>query len=866
MLKQNLFENILRSLAANNSTLVAFLQASSPDGLWYWDAQASEHYVSPEFWVTLGYEPSDIPQHENAWQDLIQLDDWHVALANIQKHLADPNHSYDQVLRYRHKDGSTVWLYSRGAAIRDEDGKPLGMLGTYTDVTRFRNAEKQERENAQDYQAILNNQKAYIIKTDAEANYTYANDLFLTMFNLERDTIMGTSSINTIYVEDHPKTIDTAIACLENPYQHFTILLRKLIDDGSFKTTNWDFMGLTDDQGKTSEILCVGVDVTQQLSAETDLQHKSTLLENAERIANMGAYEVDLAADRVTLTDQAYAILELPIGTPLDIAQANAFNHPDDLPIVLEAMKKAIEQQESQEIECRLITAQDNHRWVRNSGRPIVENGQVTRLIGMFQDITEQKEAELALHQSEARYRLLAENSQDLIGLNNLDGTFVYASPAYERLLGYSQAEIFALPPQELIHPNDASVGQTAHQAALAGQPVQVQYRLKKKDGSYLWVESIANLVSDDVSGEQQLLASSRDITNRKRAEDALRESEAKFRSLVENANDAIVILNLQGEYLYISPKGTEMNSVSRESFIGQSFETVVHPEDIDKVHQALGAIISSKQPYEGLVYRAMDGGGSWHWYASSGAPLFDDAGNVTAILAITRDITRDKVAEQAMRTTLERLEQSNKQNTMLMKEIHHRVKNNLAVISALLSLRARGLKDASAKDALQESRDRIKVMAEVHELMYQHDSNERIAFDKYLSGLVERMQRSFGSGKQQIRFALEVGQVELGIDQAVPLGLIINELLTNTVKHAFAADHPDPNVTITVAADDKHIKLTVTDNGVGVADTTTLETSDTLGMTVINSLTEQLEGQVIFENRPRIGVGLQVTLQVPLA
>jgi PAS domain S-box-containing protein len=727
----------------NDNTMLEFVQTLAPAGMWFWDLEHPEHvWIAPSLWKTLGYDPAEMPHHAEALQNIANPDDTQVAAENIQAHLADPSHPYNQVIRYYHQDGSTVWLRCRGMAVRDGNGKPVYMLGVHTDVTARKNAEERQRKNTEAYLNILDNHKAYIIRTDAEGNYTYANDLFLARFNLERHTILGTSSMDSIYVEDHPQALAAAQACLDNPHQPVNVALRKLMPDSRFKTTDWEFTGLTDDAGNTSEILCIGVDVTEQLAAKADLMRTVTLLEEAGRIANIGAWELNVVNDTFILTDQTYAIAELPIGIPIDKFEGIGFYHPDDQPLINRAVERAITQHEPFDVEGRFVTAKGKGKrlWVRVSGQPVVENGQVVRLIGMFQDITEQKEAELAL-----------------------------------------------------------------------------------------------------------------------------RKSEAKFRSLVENANDVIVMLNPQGEYLYISPKGKEMTGVSTDGFIGQSFEVAVHPEDIDKVHQALVMIVRSKQAYEGIVYRALHGDGNWHWYSSNGAPLFDDAGNVSAIMTIIRDITSDKHAEQAMQATLKRLEQSVSQNAVLLKEIHHRVKNNLAVISALLSLRARDLNDPVAKSALQESCDRIKVMAEVHELMYQHDSHERIAFGGYLSGLIDRMQHAFGYGQQQITFAVEVTQCDIGLDQAVPLGLIINELLTNAVKHAFANDHPDPRVTVT-ATTDNGLTITVTDNGVGVDDTTTLETSNSLGMTVINSLTEQLEGNVTFVNHPSSDVGLQVTLHVPLA
>lgn len=136
-LKDELYAQI-----SKDSSLFDFVQRGSLDGLWYWDLENPDNeWMSTRFWEVLGYDP-DTKKHSPAeWQDLINQDDLQVALDNFNKHCADPNHPYDQIVRYEHKDGSTVWVRCRGVAIRDADGKPTRMLGAHTDITLVKEAE-----------------------------------------------------------------------------------------------------------------------------------------------------------------------------------------------------------------------------------------------------------------------------------------------------------------------------------------------------------------------------------------------------------------------------------------------------------------------------------------------------------------------------------------------------------------------------------------------------------------------------------------------------------------------------------------------------------------------------------------------------
>lgn len=134
----------LETLLQTNMTMWRFLQAGSLDGIWYWDLEnPNEEWMSPEVWQLLGIDPATKSHSPSEWQDLIFAEDLAVAVANFEKHCADPNHPYDQIVRYRHASGSTVWVRCRGIAIRDENGKPIRMLGAHNDLTAVKEAEQQ---------------------------------------------------------------------------------------------------------------------------------------------------------------------------------------------------------------------------------------------------------------------------------------------------------------------------------------------------------------------------------------------------------------------------------------------------------------------------------------------------------------------------------------------------------------------------------------------------------------------------------------------------------------------------------------------------------------------------------------------------
>ncbi|MBT3323326.1 MAG: hypothetical protein HN392_13660, partial [Anaerolineae bacterium] len=184
-------------------------------------------------------------------------------------------------------------------------------------------------------------------------------------------------------------------------------------------------------------------------------------------------------------------------------------------------------------------------------------------------------------------------------------------------------------------------------------------------------------------------------------------------------------------------------------------------------------------------------------------------------------------------------------EKSVLLKEVHHRVKNNLQVISSLLNLQASKISDAEILDMFTESRDRIRSMALIHEKLYQSSDLAQVDFGEYLRGLSAQLMQSYSSQSRRIKMNVEIENISLGIDQAVTCGLIVNEIVTNSIKHAFP-DYQEGEITIQLHnTPRKQVKLRIIDNGIGIPNSLSIENSSTLGMQIISLLTEQIGGKV---------------------
>jgi diguanylate cyclase (GGDEF)-like protein/PAS domain S-box-containing protein len=253
-------------------------------------------------------------------------------------------------------------------------------------------------------------------------------------------------------------------------------------------------------------------------------------------------------------------------------------------------------------------------------------------------------EADQRLKESEARYRLLAENSTDLILLVGLDGTRLYASPACRTLLGFEPEEMLRMSARESIHPEDVGMvmGRLANVAEERGT---LRYRLRRKDGSYVWVESVARTVFGGPGQPPQRLVVARDIAERVAAEQRLKESEARYRLLAENSTDIILLVGLDGTRLYASPACRTLLGYEPEEMLRMSTQESIHPEDLAIVQERLQRW---DEPTT-VEYRLRRKDGSYIWVESVAHPI-DDPGKPPHLLVVSRDIEQRVVAEQRLR------------------------------------------------------------------------------------------------------------------------------------------------------------------------------------------------------------------------
>ncbi len=334
------------------------------------------------------------------------------------------------------------------------------------------------------------------------------------------------------------------------------------------------------------------------------------------------------------------------------------------------------------------------------------------------------------------------------------------------------------------------------------------------------------------------------EIAERKVVEEALRESENKNHTLLQAIPDLMFIITEDGTFVDFRAKDEKNLAMPPEEIIGNKISQIgLSTDDLktaqDKIKKSLETGTLQSFEYQiplksGLFY-----------YEARIIKLND-----FEALCIVRDITENRRAE-------EKINKSLKEKDVLLKEIHHRVKNNLQIVSSLLSLQSRYIEDEGTVEMFKDSQSRIKSMALIHEKLYQTGDLTRIDLSEYVNELVSDLFRSYSVNTYLVKYNIESRSILLDINTAIPCGLIINELVTNSIKHAFPHDRAG-EINIEVNCIDDNFLLMVKDNGVGFPENLELENIKTLGLQLVTSLTKQLEGNIKLNRENGTGIRIE--------
>jgi PAS domain S-box-containing protein len=327
-------------------------------------------------------------------------------------------------------------------------------------------------------------------------------------------------------------------------------------------------------------------------------------------------------------------------------------------------------------------------------------------------------------------------------------------------------------------------------------------------------------------------------------SEAAMHKSEEKYRLIADNTADLIRVFDLELNLKYISPSVTRMRGFTVEEAMLQTLDQMMTPESRESVSKCFHEEISlesSETADPGRTFSLetteFHKDGSTILMESTLKVMRDTDHRATGIIGVSRDVTERKHMEEVVLASLQEKE-------ILLKEIHHRVKNNLQIVISLLNLQSRYINDEKSAQVIKESQTRIRAMALVHEKLYQSATIAKINLDDYVRFLGNSLFQFYGMNGKGITFTTTISEVSLGINTAIPIGLMVNELISNSLKYAFPAGRRG-EISIAIDLKDHLLSIVYKDNGVGIPADFDWRNAKSLGLRLIISLVEQLNGTI---------------------
>jgi PAS domain S-box-containing protein len=506
--------------------------------------------------------------------------------------------------------------------------------------------------------------------------------------------------------------------------------------------------------------------------------------------------------------------------------------------------------------------------------------------------IAERERAEAALRESDERFRLLLESVRDYaIYMLDPAGRVESWNAGAERLKGYRPEEIIGQDVARFYLPEDVQSGKPKRvlEAAVAEGRFEEEGWCLRKDGSQFLAHVVLTALRDPAGRLRGFAAVTRDITQRRLAEQALKVtnesleqrlaaglattqqqsrelalSQVAMRNqtrilqlILHSIGDAVVVAGADGKFLLVNPAAERMFGLGAADLTLDQWrqrhdcylpdQVTPYPMQDWPLERTLrGESVDHAE----VFWRPADHP-EGRWLNAAGRPLRDENQALCGGVVVFRDVTAHRRAQEQIKASL-------REKELLLKEIHHRVKNNLQVIYSLLSLQSEYVQDERSLELFRESQNRIKSMALIHQELYNSGDVEAVDFAAYVRDLAANLFRSYGVRAHVIRTRIDITEVFLPLHTAIPCGLILNELITNALKYAFPAGrpgeiriafHPDPA--------DGFILL-IADNGIGLPKDLDFRNTESLGLRLVATLTEQLKGAI--ELLPGPGTAFRIT------
>ncbi len=876
--------------------------AGAEAGLWDWDVPRHKVVFSPRWKAMRGLAEDEVSDAEEEWSEGIHPEDAPRVTEAVQAHFAGRTPFFAEEYRVRRKDGSWMWIADRGLARRDATGRVLRMAGSETDITERKRAEEALRESERRYRDLVENANSAIIRWRRDGTVTFFNEYAQRFFGYSAAEVLG-RHVGIIVPSQESTGADLSGLCREivlHPDRYTNNVNENVCRDGRHVWMTWTNRPILDEHGEVAEILAVGSDITVRKQAEEALAKQREELElildstpacifykdeqnrfvrvNRAFADIMGRPKEELAgcsmselypreqADAYWKDDQEVMASGMPkreIVEPMLSPQGERWFQTDKVPcrdaqgsvigvigFSLDITERRRAEERLRHSTAELQAANASLLESRRAALKLMEDALAARQCAeqvsaeLRQEVAERRRAEDALRESESFHRQTLESIPGMVFTTRPDGYCEYQSQQWVDFTGVPMAEHLGDGWNRLLHPEDRPRAFAAWRDAVEERaPYDIEYRVRRRDGAYEWFKVRGRPIRDESGQIVRWFGTALNIDSLVKMEEALRRSEHLYRAIGETIDYGIWICDPDGRNTYASESFLKLVGLTQEQCSSFGWGDVLHPDDAERTVAAWKECVRAGGTWD-VEHRYRGADGRWHPILARGVPVRDEEGRVLCWAGINLDIGRLKRAEEHLKASL-------REKEVLLQEVHHRVKNNLQVISSLISLQADALDDPVLHTSLNDVRDRVRTMALVHEKLYQSGDLARLDFAEYAASLLHYLWRAHGAAAAKAQLILRTQPVTLPVGLAVSCGLILNELAGNALKHAFRG-RAAGEVTVRLERDpeNQRVCLGVSDDGVGLPAGLDVRHSPSLGLRLVQMLTQQIGGTL------EVGIG----------
>lgn len=832
-------------------------------------------FISPSVEKITGYTPDEYYADPHIGYKTVHPDDRErmAAAGELMRNNSPEIFAPDApplIFRSIRKGGGEVWTETNNRPVFDHNGKVIGIEGISRDITQRKLAESALLDSRESYRSLVEQHPEGIVIADATGRIMFINQSVLRITRIDHESeIIGQNIMKFLTPEQQQRSAIRVKQVMEGQYVPFEVIqlinTRGEVIEMESRPAKYQYQGdeslLIFLRDITAERLLETEQLRLQLVEETNRKLQREIQDRIKVERELNAAQknlrmlIDSSLDMICASDPDGFITEF------NKAAQQTFGYTFD-EVIGKNVTMLYEVPEERREVMRLLMERDGffsgevtNR--KKNGKTFTAflsasilkdtKGNVIGSMGVSRDISAIKKAETELRLSEEKYRAIY--SQAYIGIALVDkdtGKFIEVNQRLCDILGYDMHDLQKMSVKELRLKGDLSHLPTGKEFIKRGfERVFDEQRYRDKAGKEVILNITISLVKDEKGMPLHFVYVYEDITPKRKAEEQIRLQAAKLGAIFESSSH--MIWTIDHNYNMVSFNTNQAkwlrDNYDIKPYVGMpmlsgAMNSTEQHNTFWKEKMDL-AFAGETLKFE-TVYTNKRG--IQHWREVFVNPIKDEHENVIEISCIAHDITDQKAAEENIRQSL-------KEKEVLLKEVHHRVKNNLQVISSILNLQSSYVKDKKSLDLLLESQNRIKSMAFVHESLYQTKDFSNINFSSYVENICSNLVHSYSNPDNPPELIMDLDNIQLNLDTAIPCGLIINELISNALKYAFKGKAKG-KLTVQVAKQDDFLKIVIADNGKGLPDHIDFRNTESLGLQLVVTLVEQINGKINLETK----------------